>query len=70
MVKKTKSPVIVLRAFQAISLGVFALGLSMIAGDYTSYVESFISNLSITTTLFGGFGAIITQILIKNSDKW
>jgi len=67
---KNKNVVVVLRIFQAISLGIFALGISMIAGDYTAYIKSFISTFSITTTLFGLFGAIITQILIRSSDKW
>lgn len=68
--KSNKKAVITFRIFQAISLGIFALGLSMISGDYTGSVHSPISALSVTTTFFGGLGAVITGMLAKQSENW
>ena len=67
---KNKTIVVTFRIFQAIFLGLFALGLSMIWGDYSNFVKSPISQLSIVTTVFGLIGSIITGILSKQSEKW
>jgi len=67
---ENKNLVVTFRMFQAIFLGIFALGLSMISGDYLGYIKSPISSLSMTTTIFGLLGAIITGILAKQSEKW
>jgi len=67
---KNKNIVVTFRIFQAIFFGVFALGISMSLGDYSSFIKSPISQLSITTTVFGLMGAIITGILSKQSEKW
>ena len=68
--RKNKSIVITFRIFQAICFGVLALGLSMMAGDYSAFVKSPLSAISITTTIFGLVGSIITGILAKQSEKW
>jgi hypothetical protein len=68
--QQSKKTVVTFRIFQAICLGIFALGLSMIAGDILGYVKSPISSFSMTTTIFGGLGAIISGILAKQSEKW
>jgi len=67
---KNKSVVITFRIFQAIFYGVFALGVSMALGDYSTYIKSPISQLSIVLTVFGLIGASITGILAKTSEKW
>ena len=68
--KKSKSLVITFRIFQALFLGLFALGISMCIGDYSEFVKIPISNFSLTTTIFGGIGALITGILAKTCEKW
>ena len=68
--KSVNKAVITFRIFQAIFFGVFALGLSMMSGDITTATHIPISALSITTTIFGLLGAIITGILAKQSEKW
>lgn len=68
--KKNISLVIVFRIFQSIFLGIFALGISMVLGDYGKYVEWPISNLSVTVTVFGLIGAIICQTQAKACEKW
>jgi hypothetical protein len=67
---KNKSIVITFRIFQAIFLGLFALGVSMVLGDYSNFIKSPISQLSIATTVFGLIGSGITGILAKQSEKW
>jgi len=68
--KDKKSRVVTFRVFQAIFFGMIALGLSLMSGDYTTYVKSPISSISITTTIFGIIGSIITGILSKSCEKW
>jgi hypothetical protein len=68
--KQNKSLVVVFRIFQSIFFGVFALGISMALGDYGKYVEWPISNLSVTITVFGIIGAIISGIQAKECEKW
>jgi len=70
MEKESKKIIVTFRVFQAICLGIFALGLSMIAGDYTGFIKSPISSISMTTTIFGGMGALVTGILAKQSENW
>jgi len=67
---KNKGIVVTFRIFQAIFYGVFALGVSMALGDYTTFVKSPISQLSIVLTVFGLIGAGITGALSKQSEKW
>jgi len=58
------------RVFQAMFFGIFALGLSLMAGDISDAVQIPISNLSLTTTVFGLLGAIITGKLSKDCESW
>jgi hypothetical protein len=65
-----KGIVVTFRVFQAIFFGIFALGVSMALGDYTTFINSPISQISIVLTVFGLIGAGITGILSKSSEKW
>lgn len=58
------------RIFQAIFFGILALGISSTFGDVGSYVQSPISTFSITTTIFGIIGSIITGMLANKSKNW
>jgi hypothetical protein len=68
--QERKNLIITFRVFQAIFFGVFALGLSLISGDITGAFEVPVSNFSMTTTIFGLLGAIITGILSKQCENW
>jgi len=68
--RERKNLIVTFRVFQAIFFGVFALGLSLISGDITGAFEVPISNFSITTTIFGLLGAIITGVLSKQCENW
>ena len=61
---------VIFRIIQAICLGVFSLGLSLVLSDYTSFIEVPISSIAITTTTFGLIGAVITEILARQSKRW
>lgn len=67
---KNRNTQVTFRIFQAIFFGIFALGISSIFGDYSSYVKSPISTFSITTTIFGLIGSIMTGRLAKKSKDW
>lgn len=68
--RKNKNIVVTFRIFQAIFFGVFALGISMGLGDYSVFIKSPISQISITLTVFGLIGAGITGMLSKKSEEW
>lgn len=68
--RKNLKTVVTFRIIQAFSLGLFAFGLSMAFGDYTESVDSPLSSFSTTTTIFGLFGSIITEILARKSENW
>lgn len=65
-----KSIVVTFRILQSICFGVFALGLAMGLGDYGKAVSWPFSNISITTTVFGLIGALITGNQAKACEKW
>ena len=67
---ENKSAIVSIRIIQAIALGIFALGLSLMSGDYSSYVKSPFSSISMTTTIFGLFGIIITEIMARQAKRW
>jgi len=67
---KNRSLRITFRVFQAIFLGMFALGISSMFGDISGYMEIPISSFSITTSIFGLIGAIITGVLANKSKDW
>jgi hypothetical protein len=69
-VKKKNNIAVTFRVFQAIFFGVFALGISMALGDYNKFIESPIASISITTTIFGLGGSIITGVMAKESERW
>jgi len=68
--RNNKSIVVTFRILQSISYGVLALGLSMGLGDYGKVVSWPFSNISITTTIFGLIGSVITGIQAKACEKW
>lgn len=68
--QERKNLIVTFRVFQAIFFGVFALGLSLISGDVTGAFDVPISNFSMTTTIFGLLGAIITGTLSKQCENW
>jgi hypothetical protein len=68
--RKNKSLVVTFRMFQAICFGMVALGLSLMSGDLMGYWQSPISSFSMTTTIFGAIGAVITGQLAKNCEDW
>jgi hypothetical protein len=68
--KETKNAVITFRVFQSICYGIFALGISMMFGDGSAYINLPFSTLSIMTTIFGLIGAIITGSFAKQAENW
>lgn len=62
--------IVVIRGAQALCLGIFTIGVSMGAGDVGAAYGLPVSSLSITTTLFGGFGSIICEIFARLAEKW
>lgn len=66
----TRPYVVTFRIFQSLFLGLFALGISSLIGDIGGYYEIPISTFSITTTLFGLIGAIITGNLANKCKDW
>jgi hypothetical protein len=65
-----KNLVVTFRVFQSIFLGLFALGISLMFGDITNAIEFPISSFSITTTIFGIIGALITGNLANKCKNW
>ncbi len=59
-----------IRIGQAIFLGVFTLGLSMMGGDLSEALHIPVSALSLTTTLFGAMGALVCEIFARKAEKW
>ncbi len=68
--KQVKSAVVVFRVFQALCLSVFAMGLSMMAGDYAGAINLPFSSLSLGTTIFGLLGSVITEVFAKQAKTW
>ena len=67
---KNRNAQVTFRIFQAIFFGILALGISSMFGDVSSYMKSPISTFSITTTIFGLIGSIITGILANKCKDW
>jgi len=68
--QENKNFKITFRVIQAFFLGILALGISSSLGDYFRYISFPIGSFSITTTVFGLIGSIMTGILAKQSEKW
>lgn len=58
------------RIGQALSLGIFTLGISMIIGDYLPTITTLIKPLSITTTVFGFMGTLLTELMARQARRW
>lgn len=70
MEEKNKDVVIGIRGIQAIMLGIFALGLSMMLGDICGAINIPISSFSLTTTMFGAMGSILCEFFARKAEKW
>ena len=68
--EKTKQYVIIFRVIQSFFVGLFALGVSLIIGDYTEYVQTPISSIAIVTTIFGLIGAVLTEFYARKAENW
>jgi hypothetical protein len=68
--RRNKSIYTTFRILQAIFLGIFALGLSNGIGEYLGFLQIPIGTFSVTTTLFGMIGSIMTGVLAKQSETW
>jgi len=68
--KQNKGIIITFKVFQAVFFGVSALGVSMLFGDYIKSIQSPFSIISVTMTVFGIIGVIITGVLSKSAEKW
>ncbi|MFA6089600.1 MAG: hypothetical protein WC755_07080 [Candidatus Woesearchaeota archaeon] len=68
--RKNKSLIVTFRVLQSLCFGVFALGLSFMAGDYTAFIKTPFSTMAITTTIFGLMGSVITGIMAKQCENW
>ena len=68
--ENSKKLVVTFRVFQAIFFGVLALGVSSIAGDFSTYIASPVSTFSIMTTIFGLIGSMITGNLANKCKDW
>lgn len=67
---KNRSLRITFRVFQAIFFGILALGISSMFGDIGSSIGIPISTFSITTTIFGLIGALISGNLSNKCRDW
>ena len=67
---KTRNLIVTFRIFQAVFFGIFALGISSLVGDIGGYMKIPISAFSITTTIFGLIGAMITGNLANKCKDW
>lgn len=67
-----KSTQVGIRVVQAFCVGMFTLGISMMAGDISGAVHLPVSALSITTTLFGGIGSVMCEAFARKAEteKW
>jgi len=68
--RKNRSLVVTFRIFQALSFGILALGLSLMAGDGSKALELPFSSFALTTTVFGAIGSIVTGSLSKSCENW
>ena len=58
------------KTFQALSLGIFALGVSSAIGDISGYYNFPLSAFSIGCTVFGLIGTVITEIMYRQAANW
>lgn len=58
------------RIMQAIFIGVFTLGLSMMGGDLATELKLPFSSFSLTTTMFGMMGYLICEWFTRKAMSW
>lgn len=67
---KNRNTQITFRIFQAIFFGMLALGISSMFGDVSGAMKIPLSTFSVTTTIFGLIGSIVTGILSNKCKDW
>jgi len=67
---KLNNSVVTIRIFQAIFMSVFAFGIASMGGDYAAFVQSPVSILSVTASIFGLLGTIMTEVYARMAAKW
>jgi len=68
--KKHGTVEITARVLQSVCLGILALGVASGLGDYGKAISLPFSQLSITTSVFGLMGTVITEVIARMSRKW
>jgi len=69
--KNMRKQIAAIRKFQAVFLGVTALGLSMAAGDLNKgMAHSVFSDLTVIITMFGFMGSLLTEYMARKAMKW
>ena len=68
--QKKTNYALIFRVSQAFFAGLFTLGISLITGDLSSYAKMPISSISVTTTLFGLIGMIMSGYYAKKAENW
>jgi len=68
--QKKTNYALIFRVSQAFFVGLFTLGISLVTGDLSSYAKMPISSISITTTLFGLIGMIMSGYYAKKAENW
>lgn len=58
------------RLFSMLFVGIFILGLSMMFGEGSAATKLPFSSLSVTTTFFGGVGALVSELMARRAEKW
>ena len=58
------------RLMSMLFVGIFILGLSLMFGEGSSVAKLPFSSISITTTFFGGIGALVSELMAKRAEKW
>lgn len=67
---KNRNAQITFRIFQAIFFGILALGVSSMFGDVSGAMHIPLSTFSVTTTIFGLIGSIVTGSLANKCKDW
>lgn len=68
--KIAKSTPKILRLISVLFLAVFAFGISAIIGDLSDTFKLGVSNMGLTTAIFGLFGFIICEVNAKRAEQW
>ncbi len=67
---KKNSYWVAFRLLQFVFLGVFALGISSMTGEWSSWQKWPFSVFSIDSTIFGAIGVVMSEIFARLSSRW